>query len=111
MQGRPRGTRNRWYVDSGCSRHMTGNVTLLHNVKPYDGGEVKFAGAKGGEISGQGTLSNKSFSFGVVNFCEQLKHNLLSVSQMCDHEVSVYFDKKECLVLNPGVVIPKNGSL
>ena len=106
VQERPRGTSNKWYVDSGCSRHMTGNADLLHNVKPYHGGEVKFAGAKGGAITGQGHLGNESFGFGKVNYCEQLKHNLLSVSQMCDHKVTVYFDKKECLVLKPGVKIP-----
>nr|GFB51879.1 hypothetical protein [Tanacetum cinerariifolium] len=30
------------YWDSGCSRHMTGNISYLSNFKPFDGGYVSF---------------------------------------------------------------------
>ncbi|KAD7477748.1 hypothetical protein E3N88_00884 [Mikania micrantha] len=33
---------NLWIVDSGCSRHMTGNKTLLHKYEPFFGGSVAF---------------------------------------------------------------------
>ncbi|KAI3815669.1 hypothetical protein L1987_15348 [Smallanthus sonchifolius] len=108
-EGRPKGTiSNHWYVDSGCSRHMTGNMALLQDVKPFRGGYVAFAGEKGGSITCQGVVSNGCVSFDNVNFCEQLKHNLLSVSQMCDKEYSVMFDKSECLILKPGFEVPKD---
>ncbi|KAI3810682.1 hypothetical protein L1987_20304 [Smallanthus sonchifolius] len=87
---------------SGCSRHMTGNMALLEDCKPFRGGYVAFAGEKGGSITCQGVVSNGCVSFDNVNFCEQLKHNLLSVSQMCDKEYSVMFDKSECLILKLG---------
>ncbi|GJY69343.1 ribonuclease H-like domain-containing protein [Tanacetum coccineum] len=45
------------YVDSGCSRHMTGNMSYLSNFKEFDGGYVTFrGGAKGGKITGKRTL-------------------------------------------------------
>ncbi|GJW46750.1 putative ribonuclease H-like domain-containing protein, partial [Tanacetum coccineum] len=45
------------YLDSGCSRHMTGNMSYLLNFKEFDGGYVTFGGgAKGGKITGKGTL-------------------------------------------------------
>ncbi|GJY67492.1 putative ribonuclease H-like domain-containing protein [Tanacetum coccineum] len=45
------------YVDSGCSRHMTGNMSYLSDFKKFDGGYVTFRGrAKGGNITGKGTL-------------------------------------------------------
>ncbi|GJU51404.1 ribonuclease H-like domain-containing protein [Tanacetum coccineum] len=45
------------YVDSGCSRHMTGNMSYLSDFKEFDGGYVTFGGgAKGGKITGKGTL-------------------------------------------------------
>ncbi|GKE44155.1 hypothetical protein Tco_1471439, partial [Tanacetum coccineum] len=45
------------YVDSGCSRHMTGNMSYLSDFKDFDEGYVTFGrGAKGGEITGKGTL-------------------------------------------------------
>ncbi|KAI3732917.1 hypothetical protein L1987_64129 [Smallanthus sonchifolius] len=57
IEGHPKGTiSNRWYVDSGCSRHMTGNMALLQDVKPFRGGYVAFAGEKGGSITCQGVF-------------------------------------------------------
>ncbi|GJR92740.1 uncharacterized mitochondrial protein-like protein [Tanacetum coccineum] len=45
------------YVDSGCSRHMTGNMSYLSDFKEFDRGYVTFrGGAKGGKITGKGTL-------------------------------------------------------
>ncbi|KAI3810833.1 hypothetical protein L1987_20455 [Smallanthus sonchifolius] len=109
VPGHPKGTiSNRWYVDSGCSRHMTGNMALLQDVKPFRGGYVAFAGEKGGSITCQGVVSNGCVSFDNVNYFEQLKHNLLSVFQMCDKEYSVMFDKTECLILKPGFEVPED---
>ncbi|GJZ84157.1 putative ribonuclease H-like domain-containing protein [Tanacetum coccineum] len=39
------------FVDSGCSRHMTGNIAYLSDFKQFDGGYVAFGGgAYGGKI-------------------------------------------------------------
>ncbi|GKA94323.1 ribonuclease H-like domain-containing protein [Tanacetum coccineum] len=43
------------YWDSGCSRHMTGNISYLSKYEPYDGGYVSF-GYGGGKITGKGTI-------------------------------------------------------
>ncbi|GJU27481.1 putative ribonuclease H-like domain-containing protein [Tanacetum coccineum] len=41
------------YVDSGCSRHMTGNMSYLSDFKEFDKGYVTFGGgAKRGKITG-----------------------------------------------------------
>ncbi|GJS89773.1 hypothetical protein Tco_0772409 [Tanacetum coccineum] len=49
------------YVDSGCSRHMTWNISYLSDFKEFDGGYVTFGGgAKGGKITGKGTLKNQT---------------------------------------------------
>nr|GEZ61477.1 hypothetical protein [Tanacetum cinerariifolium] len=42
----------RGYWDSGCSRHMTGNISYLSEYEPYDGGYVSF-GQGGGKITGK----------------------------------------------------------
>nr|GEX00917.1 hypothetical protein [Tanacetum cinerariifolium] len=45
------------YFDSGCSRHMTGNISYLTDFKEHDGGYVAFGGgAKGGKITGKDTI-------------------------------------------------------
>ncbi|GKA23942.1 hypothetical protein Tco_0709975 [Tanacetum coccineum] len=42
------------FVDSGCSRHMTGNIAYLLNFKEFDGGHVTLGGGAYGErISGK----------------------------------------------------------
>ncbi|GKE08777.1 putative ribonuclease H-like domain-containing protein [Tanacetum coccineum] len=60
------------YVDSGCSRHMTGNMSYLSNFKDFDGGYVTFGGrAKGGRITGKGTLKTGKLDFEDM-FCSVL---------------------------------------
>ncbi|GKC96028.1 putative ribonuclease H-like domain-containing protein, partial [Tanacetum coccineum] len=52
------------FIDSGCSRHMTGNIAYLLDFKEFDGGYVTFGGgAHGGRISGKGTLKTDSLDF------------------------------------------------
>ncbi|GJS59415.1 retrovirus-related pol polyprotein from transposon TNT 1-94 [Tanacetum coccineum] len=42
------------FVDSGCSRHMSGNIAHLSDFKEFDGGYVTFGGgANGGRITGK----------------------------------------------------------
>nr|GEU92070.1 ribonuclease H-like domain-containing protein [Tanacetum cinerariifolium] len=43
-------------IDSGCSRHMTGNISFLSDFEEINGGYVAFGGnSKGGKISGKET--------------------------------------------------------
>ncbi|GJX45330.1 putative ribonuclease H-like domain-containing protein [Tanacetum coccineum] len=90
------------FVDSGCSRHITRNITYLSYFKEFDGGYVAFGGgAYGGRITGKGTLKTNSLDFEDVYFVNELKFNLFSVSQMCDKKNHVFFTDTECLVLSP----------
>ena len=96
-----------WYVDSGCSRHMTGDISQLTDLIHHNGGYVSFAGGDKGKITQRGTITNGVLSFDKVNYVPELQHSLLSVSQICDKDFSAHFTKKECLILKPGVVIPE----
>ncbi|GJS13410.1 putative ribonuclease H-like domain-containing protein [Tanacetum coccineum] len=52
------------FVDSGCSRHMTGNIAYLSDFKEFDGGYVTFGGGThGGRISSKGTLKTDCLDF------------------------------------------------
>ncbi|GKA31900.1 copia protein [Tanacetum coccineum] len=42
-----RALKNKGIVDSGCSRHMTGNKAYLAEYQDYNGGPVAFGGSKG----------------------------------------------------------------
>ncbi|GJX65634.1 reverse transcriptase domain-containing protein [Tanacetum coccineum] len=64
------------FVDSGCSRHMSGNIAHLSDFKDFDGGYVTFGGgANGGRITGKGTIKTDKLDFDDVYFVKELKFN------------------------------------
>nr|GEY16591.1 hypothetical protein [Tanacetum cinerariifolium] len=68
--------------DSGCSWHMTGNISYLFDYEPYDGGYVSFE--QGGcKITGKGTIKTGKLEFENVYFVKDLKtprqHNMYSI--------------------------------
>nr|GEV34907.1 retrovirus-related Pol polyprotein from transposon TNT 1-94 [Tanacetum cinerariifolium] len=60
-------------IDSGCSRHMKGNMSYLSNFEELNGGYVAFGdNPKGGKISGKATKDEtspilKTFIIGIEN--------------------------------------------
>nr|GEU30395.1 hypothetical protein [Tanacetum cinerariifolium] len=86
------------YWDSGCSRHMTGNISYLSDYEPFDGGYVSF-GQGGCKITGKETIKTGKLEFENVYFVKDLKYNLFSVSQICDNKNSVLFTDSKCIVL------------
>ncbi|GKC69371.1 hypothetical protein Tco_1115254, partial [Tanacetum coccineum] len=60
------------YVDSGCSRFMTGNMSYLSDFKEFDRGYITFGGgAKGGKITSKGTLKTGKLDFEDVYFVKE----------------------------------------
>ncbi|GJZ15121.1 putative ribonuclease H-like domain-containing protein, partial [Tanacetum coccineum] len=101
-----RALKNKGIVDSGCSRHMTGNKAYLAEFQDFNGGPVAFGGSKG-YITGKGKIKTGKLDFEDVCFVKELQHfNLFSVSQMCDKKNKVLFTDSECLVLSPEFKLP-----
>ncbi|XP_076910188.1 uncharacterized protein LOC143567737 [Bidens hawaiensis] len=96
-----------WYMDSGCSRHMTCDKrSLVNYVEKYEGPVAFGSDENGGKIVGKGILTNGKVSFDNVFHVEGLQYNLLSISQMCDKGYKVSFDDSHCFILKPEFVIP-----
>nr|GEX11683.1 putative ribonuclease H-like domain-containing protein [Tanacetum cinerariifolium] len=94
-------------IDSGCSRHMTGNTSYLSNFEELNGGYVTFGrNPKGSKISGKGKIRTGKLDFDDVYFVKELKFNLFSVSQMYDKKNSVLFTDTECLIFSPKFKLP-----
>ncbi|GKC64669.1 hypothetical protein Tco_1097267 [Tanacetum coccineum] len=86
-----RALKNKGIVDSGCSRHMTGNKAYLAEFQDFNGGPVAFED---------------------VCFVKELPHfNLFSMSQMCDKKNKVLFTDSECLVLSPNFKLPDENQI
>ncbi|GJU55999.1 putative ribonuclease H-like domain-containing protein [Tanacetum coccineum] len=97
-----KGNQEKGVIDSGCSRHMTRNMSYLTDFEEINGGYVAFGGnPKGGKITRKGTIKTGNLDFENVYFVKELKFNLFSVSQMCDKKNSVLFNDIECIVLSP----------
>ncbi|GJT21273.1 putative ribonuclease H-like domain-containing protein, partial [Tanacetum coccineum] len=103
VQGNPQmDLQDQGVIDSGCSRHMTWNMSYLTDYEEIDGGYVSFGGIpKGGRITRKCIIKTGNLDFENVYFVRELKFNLFSVSQMCDKKNSVLFNDTECIVLSP----------
>ena len=90
-----------WYLDSGCSRHMTRDRSLFKVFKSKKGGNVTFGDGSKSQIKGKDTISLPGLlDIANVLYVEGLRVNLLSISQICDQEFMMLFSKGKCLVLN-----------
>ncbi|GJU52836.1 ribonuclease H-like domain-containing protein [Tanacetum coccineum] len=101
-----RALKDKGIVDSGCSRHMTGNKAYLAEFQDFNGGPVAFGGSRG-YITGKGKIKTGKLDFEDVCFVKELQHfNLFSVSQICDKKNKVLFTDSECLVLSSEFKLP-----
>nr|GEY30622.1 retrovirus-related Pol polyprotein from transposon TNT 1-94 [Tanacetum cinerariifolium] len=89
-----------WCVDSGCSKHMTGNLKLLINCIWKFMGTVRFENDHVAAIMGFGDLQWGNILITRVYFVEGLGHNLFSVGQFCDSDLEVAFRRNACFVRN-----------
>ncbi len=88
-------------MDSGYSRHMTGERSMFLDLQPLDRGTGAFRGNQHGQIVVIGKVGKKnSTSIDNVFYVKRLKHNLLSISQFYDSGYSVTFDKSKYEVKN-----------
>ncbi|XP_073121349.1 uncharacterized protein [Henckelia pumila] len=87
-----------WYLDSGCSRHMTENNELLSKLVEFNGPIITFGDNSKGKTVGKGKIIHGNIIIQDVLLVETLKYNLLSISQMCDYGHSVEFQKLNCII-------------
>ncbi|GKE21194.1 hypothetical protein Tco_1432706, partial [Tanacetum coccineum] len=73
-----------WYLDSGCSRHMTGVKSYLYKYVEQPGLKVVFGDDSTCTIEGYGSIKCNGIVFTKVAFVNGLKYNLVSIDQLCD---------------------------
>jgi len=83
-----------WYFDDGCSKHMTDVEKYLEDVRPYASSYVTFGDGAKGKIMGIGNLIKHGMPrLDNVQLVKGLTTNLISISQLCDQGVAVNFSK------------------
>nr|GFC92065.1 integrase, catalytic region, zinc finger, CCHC-type, peptidase aspartic, catalytic [Tanacetum cinerariifolium] len=78
-----------WYLDSGCSKHMTRDHSQLINFVQKFLGTVKFGNDHVVKIMGYGDYRIRNVTISWVYYMEGLGHNLFSVGQFCDSDLEV----------------------
>ena len=88
-----------WYIDNGCCSHMTKDQDKFISLK-RKGGNVSFGDDSSAKILGKGVVEIGRKNVKAKNFIlvEDLKHNLLSVSKMCDQGYTLTFDSQRCKI-------------
>ena len=97
MQGR---RKDLWYLDSGCSRHMTKDQSLLTRFEKKAGPGVTFGDDNKGYTLGYGMIEKDNIIIEKVVLVDGLKHNLLSISQLFDNGNKVHFSQESCFIAN-----------
>ncbi|XP_022003035.1 uncharacterized protein LOC110900455 [Helianthus annuus] len=91
-----------WYLDSGCSNHMTGDKNLFITLNDSERREVRTGDDKRLEVLGCGDvlIKVKGIERWVPNvfYVEGLKHNLLSIGQLIQKGYDVRFNNQECTI-------------
>ncbi|GKB53494.1 retrovirus-related pol polyprotein from transposon TNT 1-94 [Tanacetum coccineum] len=89
-----------WYLDSGCSMHMTGDRSQLTNFVNKFLGTVKFGNDHVEKILGYGDYQIGNIMISRVYYVEGLCHNLFSVGQFYDSNLQVAFRQHTCFIRN-----------
>nr|GEU31882.1 reverse transcriptase domain-containing protein [Tanacetum cinerariifolium] len=85
-----------WYLDSGCSKHMTGDRSWLKKFVKKFIRTVKFGNDHFGAIMGYGDYVILDSVISRVYYVEELGHNLFYVGQFYDSDLEVAFRKHTC---------------
>ena len=97
--------KDQWYLDSGCSSHMSGRKDCFVNIKPSMKNMVKFANDNTLAAEGVGDVlimrkdGNRSVISNVL-YIPGMKSNLLSIGKLVEKNYKVSIKDKMMRVLN-----------
>ena len=92
-----------WYLDSGCSNHMTGNLDLFSSLDTSVKTNVTLGNNVQVIVLGKGTVDiltkqGESKYIPDIYHVEGLKHNLLSTGQLLQKGYRVYMEDEHCVI-------------
>ncbi|MCI02728.1 hypothetical protein A2U01_0023762 [Trifolium medium] len=98
----------KWYLDIGCSTHMTGRKYWFTSLKITRNNNVKFADNNSLAVQGIGDVSikrkdGKCSVISVVLYIPGMKCNLLSIGQLLEKDYKIVMENKILNVYNTEV--------
>ncbi|WVY95447.1 hypothetical protein V8G54_034535 [Vigna mungo] len=94
-----------WYLDTGCSNHMTGKRDFFSFLDESVKGEVNFGNKSKIRVMGKGNISIQSkngtnVTIADVYYVPGLFWNLLSMGQLLEKRYKVRIDNEVCEIMN-----------
>lgn len=101
-EARETARRTSWFLDSGCSNHMSGDRELFSTMDGKFKHSVKLGNNKKMEVVGKENvkivLRNTAYTISDVFYIPELKNNLLSLGQLQEKNITVIIQKGMCKI-------------
>ncbi|KAJ8748318.1 hypothetical protein K2173_001737 [Erythroxylum novogranatense] len=94
-----------WFLDSGCSNHMTPSKHIFQDIDETNKLTVQLGNDKEVKVEGKGTIKiliaqGKYKFLDDVQYVPELGYNLLSVGQLISSGYSLLFDDGKCTIMD-----------
>ena len=94
-----------WFLDSGCSNHMTGNITLFSKLDQSVKSQVTLRTDSKISVMGKGevkvlTRKGENKTIADVYYVPGMKCNLLSIGQLVQKGYNVFFVNDVCTIMD-----------
>ena len=94
-----------WFLDSGCSNHMTGNIAMFSMLDENVKSHVTLGIDGNISITGKGivnvlTKKGEKKSISDVYYVPCMKYNLLSIGHLIQKGCNVFFEDDVCTIMN-----------
>ena len=94
-----------WFLDSGCSNHMTGNIALFSALNQNLKSEVTLGTDSKVSVMGKGevkifTKQGERKTIADVYYVPGMRCNLLSVGQLVQKGYNVFFENDVCTIMD-----------
>ncbi|KAL5579940.1 hypothetical protein UlMin_012382 [Ulmus minor] len=99
-----------WYFDSGCTKHMTGDIRNFYSLDDFGTGTIIYSNGEISNILGIGQVDTTGLpSMNKVCYVDKLTVNLISIGQLCDSGFKVLFDEYYCNIYDSNKKIVGQG--
>jgi transposase InsO family protein len=94
-----------WFLDSGCSNHMSGSKEMFATMDDSIKSEVKLGNDHRVSVMGKGSINIRTKQgeekhISDVYYVPGLQHNLISIGQLVQKGYRIYFENGECVILD-----------
>ena len=94
-----------WFLDSGCSNHMIGNIALFSNLAQSVKSQVTLGTDSKISVMGKGevkifTKKGEKKTIADVYYVSGMKCNLLSIGQLVQKGYNVFFVNDVCTIMD-----------